>query len=237
MAWEGVGDARDSSPDVEAFLDDLAGWAADERARNAAAQRRREASLLRQAGESATWQDLALGLAGRAAVVTVRMVTGRSHVGRLASVGADFVALAAGGGWGQGSQGPAAGTARDPGRGGWHDGVSARREVPGATETTRPTTFLATHKVAGMLVTGPSTAPPARVAPHRGLSTLGDVMDALAADRRLVRIGAGPAETFAGELMWVGADVLALRPGDLGAAGSPAAYVRLAEVSEVVLLE
>lgn len=237
MPGEGAGDAHNSSPDLEAFLDDLAGWAADERARYAAAQRRREASLRRQAGEAATWHDLALGLAGRAAIVTVRMATGRSHTGRLASIGADFVALAAGDGWRQAPADPRDGTPSSPGRGGWHGGEKARRERPSATETRRPRTFLATHKVTAMLVAGPALAPPALIAPKRDLSTLADVMDALAADRRLVRIGAGPGEACAGELMWVGADVLALRTCELGAAGAPCAYIRLAEVSEVVLLE
>jgi hypothetical protein len=58
-----------------------------------AAQRRRERSLLQQAGEEGRLAGMLAALAGRGWPVAVRTVTGRSHHGRVVTVGEDFCSL------------------------------------------------------------------------------------------------------------------------------------------------
>lgn len=77
------------------MLDDIERWVADARAEEAAGERVRERWLRQQAEEEATFAGVLVDLAERQAVVTVTGVSGRRHQGRVAAVGADFVALRA----------------------------------------------------------------------------------------------------------------------------------------------
>ena len=74
---------------------DLERWAADARAREAAAARVRERWLLAQAAESASLAGLLLALAERQETVVVATVAGRRHWGVVTGVGEDFVAIEA----------------------------------------------------------------------------------------------------------------------------------------------
>ncbi len=77
------------------MLDDIERWVADARADEAAGERVRERWLRRQAEEDASFAGVLLDLAERGLTVTVTGVSGRRHQGRVAAVGADFVALRA----------------------------------------------------------------------------------------------------------------------------------------------
>lgn len=77
------------------MLDDIERWVADARAEEAADQRVRERWLRQQAEEEATFAGVLVDLAERGVTVTVTGVSGRRHQGRVAAVGADFVALRA----------------------------------------------------------------------------------------------------------------------------------------------
>jgi hypothetical protein len=79
---------RDGSDPLAALLDRA-------RAERAAAGRRRQRSLTRQATESATLAGALLDLAERRRPVRVTLVGGRSHSGVLRAVGEDFVVLEA----------------------------------------------------------------------------------------------------------------------------------------------
>ncbi len=75
------------------MLDDIERWVADARAEEAAGERVRERWLRQQAAEDASFAGVLVDLAERAVTVTVTAVSGRRHQGRVAAVGADFVAL------------------------------------------------------------------------------------------------------------------------------------------------
>lgn len=83
------------SDELAGLLTDLSRWTAEARAEEAARSRAKESWLHRQAAEEATWAALVLDLAEQAAPVVVQSIHGRSHQGRLAAVGADFLLLAA----------------------------------------------------------------------------------------------------------------------------------------------
>lgn len=84
--------------DVDALLTDLARWAADARAEDAARSRSRERWLRQQAAEDARFTGVALDLAERGAGVVVRTTTGRTLQGRIAAVARDFCVLVDAGG-------------------------------------------------------------------------------------------------------------------------------------------
>lgn len=84
--------------DVDRLLDDLARWAGERRAEEAAASRRGEAELRRQAAEDARLAGTALDLAERGEAVMVRTTTGRQHRGRIVAVADDFLVLEGAGG-------------------------------------------------------------------------------------------------------------------------------------------
>ena len=68
-------------------------WAAEIRARDAADARVRERWLRRSAEEEAELSGILLDLAERSVAAVVTTTSGRRHPGRVAAVGADFVAL------------------------------------------------------------------------------------------------------------------------------------------------
>jgi len=76
-------------------LDDIERWVADARAEEAAGERVRERWLRQQAEEEASFAGVLVDLGERGVTVTVTAVSGRRHQGRVAAVGADFVALRA----------------------------------------------------------------------------------------------------------------------------------------------
>jgi hypothetical protein len=78
----------------EGRFDEIDRWAAEARAREAADARVRERWLRAQAEEGAQMAQVLAGLAERGATVVVTTIAGRSVVGRLASVGQDFVRVA-----------------------------------------------------------------------------------------------------------------------------------------------
>lgn len=81
--------------DVDRLLGDLARWAGERRADEAAASRRDEASLRRQAEEEARFTGIALDLAELGEAVMVRTSTGRQHRGRIVAVAEDFLVVQA----------------------------------------------------------------------------------------------------------------------------------------------
>ncbi|MHB1930088.1 MAG: hypothetical protein ACYCUG_11845, partial [Acidimicrobiales bacterium] len=102
------GSARDDHPlrngrpgqddlDADALLSALTGWAADSRAREAAAERARERWLRQQAQEAATWLGVLVDLAEHGLDVTLTL-DGRSVTGTLAGVGEDLCVVAHAGG-------------------------------------------------------------------------------------------------------------------------------------------
>lgn len=76
--------------DVDRLLVDLARWAGDARAEEAAASRRREHWLRQQAGEEARLAGVALDLAERGTGVAVGTTAGRVLSGRVLAVARDF---------------------------------------------------------------------------------------------------------------------------------------------------
>lgn len=80
---------------VDRLLADLARWAGDRRADEAARSRADEAWLRRQAEEEALFTGLAVDLAEQATPVTVRTTAGRRHHGVVVAVAHDFLVLKA----------------------------------------------------------------------------------------------------------------------------------------------
>jgi hypothetical protein len=76
--------------DVDALLADLARWTADTRVEDAARSRMRERWLRQQAEEDARFAGVALDLSEAGAAVTLRLTSGRSLHGRIATVAKDF---------------------------------------------------------------------------------------------------------------------------------------------------
>jgi hypothetical protein len=76
-----------------AALADVERWAAEVRARDAADARVRERWLRRSAEEEADFAGLLLDLAERRVAAVITTSSGRRHPGRVAAVGADFVAV------------------------------------------------------------------------------------------------------------------------------------------------
>jgi hypothetical protein len=76
--------------ELDRLLDDLARWAGDSGAVEAAGARSRGRWLRRQAQEEATFAGLALDLLERGAVVVLRTTAGRAHRGRIVAVARDF---------------------------------------------------------------------------------------------------------------------------------------------------
>src|SRR4051812_22901927 len=83
----------DDGTDVERMLADLARWAADERAGEAARGRSRERWLLQQATEDARFVGVAVDLAERRRPVAVRTTGGRTVRGVIVAVATDFWVL------------------------------------------------------------------------------------------------------------------------------------------------
>ena len=75
------------------LLDHLARWAGEARAEEAAADRSEQRMLEQIASEEATFAGICLDLAERSSSVVVRTVTGRTHRGRIVTVGRDFVVV------------------------------------------------------------------------------------------------------------------------------------------------
>ncbi|MFP3902044.1 MAG: hypothetical protein ACLFXM_14420 [Acidimicrobiia bacterium] len=97
LPWPQPGDAEGAlgGADLSARLDR---WAADARVDEAAQRRSRERWLRQQAEEGATIAGILVDLAERAVTVSVQTSAGHRHHGALRGVGADFVAVEAGGG-------------------------------------------------------------------------------------------------------------------------------------------
>lgn len=81
--------------DLDRLLADLARWAGDQRADDAARSRSDEAWLRRQAEEEALFTGLAVDLAEQGVQVTVRTTAGRRHHGVVVAVADDFLVLGA----------------------------------------------------------------------------------------------------------------------------------------------
>jgi hypothetical protein len=78
---------------TDAFLADLARWAADARA-DAASRGRRQQRFLRQAAEEeATFAGVVVDVSEHGDAVVVRTASGRSHRGRIVAVGHDFLVV------------------------------------------------------------------------------------------------------------------------------------------------
>lgn len=92
MSYPRVGVGDESGPG-DSFLEDLARWAADERASEDARSRTQERALRQAAEQEATFAGVLVDLAERGDVVLVGLASGRSHRGPLLAVGRDFVAL------------------------------------------------------------------------------------------------------------------------------------------------
>lgn len=200
------GDAED----LTRLIAEVARWTAQARAEEAAASRSREGWLRHQASEDTSWAGLVLDLVERAEPVVVETVGGRAHRGRLAAVGADFVAMI-----------PA----------GERSGAIARLLSSDALSVLRPH-----HSTR----TGSGPREPAQSAhPGRGQGLvasrvkMADVLAVLAADRTRVMLTDRAGAPVSGQLRWVGRDVAGLRldgdpPSDV--------QVRLTGVSEVAIL-
>jgi hypothetical protein len=85
--------ADDDRDPAWAELADVERWAAEARARDAADARVRERWLRRSAEEEAELAGILLDLAERGVTAVVTTSSGRRHPGRVAAVGADFVAV------------------------------------------------------------------------------------------------------------------------------------------------
>ena len=85
--------ADDERDPAWAELADVERWAAEIRARDAADARVRERWLRRSAEEEAELAGVLLDLAERGATAVITTSSGRRHPGRVAAVGADFVAV------------------------------------------------------------------------------------------------------------------------------------------------
>jgi hypothetical protein len=85
--------ADDERDPAWAELTDVERWAAEARARDAADARVRERWLRQSAEEDADLAGVLLDLAERAATAVVTTSSGRRHPGRVAAVGADFMAV------------------------------------------------------------------------------------------------------------------------------------------------
>lgn len=79
--------------DVEALLADLARWTADVRAEDAARCRMRERWLRQQAEEDARFAGLVLDLSEAGAGMALRLTSGRTLRGHVATVARDFCVL------------------------------------------------------------------------------------------------------------------------------------------------
>ncbi|MGH9069421.1 MAG: hypothetical protein ACRD0J_18300 [Acidimicrobiales bacterium] len=180
-AEAGAGDTGGAMTDL---LADLARWSSDLRATEAAASRRKQAWLSRQAAEGATWEAVVLELAERRATVAIRTMAGRTHRGRLVAVGGDYVLLAPA----QGGAGTRATFFRTSSVATIQSRDGARRRPSGADDR------------------GPTGALASARAPR-----LADVLTGLCSDRPRVTAGLGSGGTLVGELHWVGADVVGVR--------------------------
>jgi hypothetical protein len=85
--------ADDKRDPAWAGLADVERWAAEARARDAADARARERWLRRSAEEEAEFAGVLLDLAERDVIAVITTSSGRRHPGRVAALGADFVAV------------------------------------------------------------------------------------------------------------------------------------------------
>lgn len=85
----GEADARAT----DAFLKDLARWAADTRAAEASRGRRQQRFLRQAAEEEATFAGVVVDLSERSRALVVRTASGRSHRGHIVAVGRDFLVV------------------------------------------------------------------------------------------------------------------------------------------------
>ena len=83
---------------IDRLLVDLAAWAADKRADEAADSRSEEAWLRRQADEEARFTGLVLDAAEQGTALTIRTTAGRQHRGVVAAVADDFLVMTGSGG-------------------------------------------------------------------------------------------------------------------------------------------
>jgi hypothetical protein len=192
-----------------AELADVERWAAEVRARDAADARVRERWLRRSAEEEAEFAGLLLDLAERGVTAVVTTSSGRRHPGRVAAVGADFVAVRTDGSRTTLVALNAVASVRVNGLG---PATGSRGERPGARPGPQP------------------------LQPGEGRSvavSMADVLAHAAGRRPRVHVHCDAA-TVAGDLQSVGTDVVTLRTdGD----PSAVAYVSLASVSEISLLD
>lgn len=179
MTQPGDGDGEG----IEGLLADLSRWTAESQALEAAGRRAKEAWLLRQAQEEATWAAMLVDLAERSAAVVLHTCLGRTHQGRLVACGDDFLVLVP--------------TARGP---------ALDRAVfvaSAAVAALRPRTVGRQARSPGAVREQPQPASHA--------ATLVQVLTAMAEDRPRVMVRAGPGPGLVGELRSVGMDVATLR--------------------------
>jgi len=188
-------------------FDDVERWAAEARVRDAVDARQRERWLRRQAEDEADFASLLLDLAERRVAVIATTTGGRHHVGRIEAVGADFVAVVAGGRLTLVSLAAVAAVRVA-------DAVEGRRHRD--------------HR---------RSEPAADARPESGARAIGVVMSDVighAVERRpRVQVFAGAAQ-LGGELRAVGVDVVTL---DTDGDPPGLLYVRLASVSEFSFLD
>ena len=226
--------ADDEGDPAWAALAGVERWAAEVRAREAADSRMRERWLRRSAEEEAELSGLLLDLAERRAPALVTTTSGRRHTGRLAAVGADFVALRSDDDRitlvALGALASVRATAPRPAmRSGTQPAMRSGTQ-PAMRSGTQPATGPGTQPA-----TGPGTQPAAGSrAEARSLAVrVVDVLAHAVGRRPRVHLHCDAA-TVAGELRSVGTDVVTLRTD-----GDPSglAYVSLASVSEISLLD
>lgn len=194
---------------IDCLLGDLALWAADTRAADAADARSRERWLRRQAAEEATLSGVGLDLAEQDTAVVVRSTSGRAHHGRLVAVARDF----------------------------WLLVPHATSAAIGSTRLTGAT-LVATEAIASLRAQPAETAECVREAsgarPVPLAVAMAEVLADLATERPLVRaVVRGEPEAIVGELCSVGVDIVTMR---VAGVAPITVYVRLGSVTELSVL-
>ncbi len=189
-------------------LDGLEGWAAEERARDAARSRARVRWLLTQAEEDGRFAGVLAGLAEAGTTVSLTTAGGRQVGGRLAALGEDFVAVATAGGTTLVALAA----------------VTCVRAAPGGEATRASAGLVLGPDVGEALGDGDGDGD--------GGSDLAGVLGRVVAERPRVSIH-GPGTAVSGELRAVGADMVVVRSGSPPAL----AYLPLASLYEISFLD
>ena len=218
--------ADDELDPAWAALADVARGAAEARARDAADARVRERWLRRSAEEEAELAGVLLDLAEGGVAAAVTTSSGRRHAGRVAAVGADFVAVRTDGDRTTLVALAALASVRV-------NGLGRAGTQPGLRSGTQPALRSGTQP-ALRSGTQPALRSGTQPGERRSVAvSMADVLAHAAGRRPRVQVHCGEA-TVAGELRSVGTDVVTLRTD-----GEPPgqAYVSLASVSEISLLD